>query len=132
MEKLLKLAALSFFVFIIYIIYLANTGQSSIFFNLVASMPYGDKIGHLAIFATLTFGANMLLNFRNVPFVNSKLPIYFGSVLVLLFAAVEELSQNFVASRTLDISDFIADIVGIAIATWLSYLFAERKRVISP
>ncbi|WP_226410779.1 hypothetical protein [Shewanella glacialimarina] len=32
--------------FIIWVIYLANTGGSSIFFDIVKHIPYGDKVGH--------------------------------------------------------------------------------------
>lgn len=36
---------------------------------------------------------------------------------VLVFAGFEELSQGFVATRSLDLTDFLADLVGIALAT---------------
>ena len=131
LNKVLTLAALSFFVFILYIIYLANTGQSSIFFKLVASIPYGDKVGHLAIFTTLTCAANYLFNFRYGALIAGKLPVYWGTCLVLLFAAIEELSQYFVVSRTLDINDFFADLLGIIIATWLTHFIAQRRKVLN-
>lgn len=103
--------AISFFSFILWIIYLANTGQESIFFRLVASLPYGDKIGHFFLFGILTLIANFAFKLRKVKVLASEL--YLGAILVFLFAFFEELSQTFFANRTLDASDLLFDCFGI-------------------
>jgi VanZ family protein len=118
-SKILSFVSILFFIFILWIIYLANTGQSSIFFTFVASVPYGDKIGHFFIFGLLTLGANILFKLKT--FRLYKLNIYFGSVFVLLFALCEELSQYFLASRTLDLFDFLADLLGVFIFSLLTH-----------
>ncbi|WP_235838571.1 VanZ family protein [Cognaticolwellia aestuarii] len=114
--KLISLLSVAFLGFIVWIIYLANTGQSSVFFNLVASIPYGDKLGHFCLFGLLTLGFNFVFKLKsfNLVFFNlASLKVYVGSSVVLLFAVLEELSQYFIPNRTLDATDLLADVVGI-------------------
>ena len=77
------ISTLVFFVFILWIIYLANTGQSSIFFDLVKMLPYGDKVGHLLLFGILTIGLNFMFKFKQIKL--SVLKVYWGSFIVLIF-----------------------------------------------
>jgi VanZ family protein len=83
-------------------------------------MPYGDKIGHFFIFGLLTLGANILFKLKT--FRLYQLNFYFGSTFVLLFALCEELSQHFLANRTLDSFDLLADLFGIFTFTLLTHL----------
>ncbi|TKB49171.1 VanZ family protein [Ferrimonas aestuarii] len=126
MNKFVTFLAAGFFCFILWVIYLANTGQPNVLFQLVKMIPYGDKVGHLLLFGTLTLLANLALGFR-VLSVN-RLPLYWGTALVTVFVAIEELSQHFIPSRTLDMLDFIADIIGILLFTGLSKLLANHLR----
>lgn len=64
MHKLTITLSSCFFLFIIWIIYLANTGQQSIFFDLVRLIPYGDKVGHFGLFGMLTLLANFASKFK--------------------------------------------------------------------
>ena len=109
--KVISALSIAFFGFILWVIYLANTGQSSIFFKFVSSIPYGDKLGHFCLFGVLALGANFTFKLKSFQLANFE--IYVGSALVLLFAVVEETSQHFIPSRTLDFADLIADILGI-------------------
>ena len=124
MHKAISLLSALFLAFIIWIIYLANTGQNSIFFEFVASIPYGDKLGHFCLFGALTLAANFAFRLKQVHFVG--LNIYRGSALVFLFVLLGELSQHFIPNRTLDISDFIADVFGILVFSILTKLFSKR------
>ncbi len=130
----LKLVSVTFFVFILWIIYLANTGQSSVFFKFVASIPYGDKVGHFCIFGSLTLAANFLLKCKSLTFTfasKKELKLYVGSILVFIFALTEELSQFFLANRTLDMFDLLADIIGIVIFSFFTaclYKYSKIKR----
>jgi VanZ family protein len=123
-NKLLNFFAISlacaFLGFIIWIIYLANTGGSSVFFDLIKFIPYGDKVGHLLLFGTLTYIANLALQFRC--FNLGKYAIYYGSVLVGVFVLVEEISQGYIATRTFDVADLAADAVGIGLFSYFSWL----------
>ena len=111
--RVISLLSLIFFSFILWIIYLANTGQSSIFFRLIATIPYGDKVGHFCLFGLLSLGANVLFKLKSYRI--AKFNIYAGSIFVLSFALIEELSQYFIPSRTLDIFDLLADLSGVVI-----------------
>jgi len=110
-KTLIPILSISFFGFILWIIYLANTGQNSVFFNFVASIPYGDKLGHFCLFGLLTLAANFTFKLRSFQLLS--IDIYLGSILVLLFVVIEELSQYFIATRTLDVLDLSADFLGI-------------------
>lgn len=121
--KLCGLLTLLFFIFIAWIIYLANTGQSSIFFTLVASIPYGDKIGHFCLFGLLTLGANFAFKLKQLHLFS--LPVYIGSIVVFIFIIFEELSQYFIPSRTLDITDLLADMFGIIIFNFITSYIAK-------
>lgn len=127
MHKLIMIISSCFFVFIIWVVYLANTGQQSIIFDIVRSIPYGDKIGHLGLFGVLTLLANIALKFK--VFRLGAIKVFWGTAAVLVFVTVEELSQHFIPTRTLDIYDYTADIIGILIFTWLSGILAKKSLI---
>ncbi|GAA0788746.1 MULTISPECIES: VanZ family protein [Pseudomonadati] len=114
------LTAGAFLGFIVWIIYLANTGGASVFFDLIKHIPYGDKVGHCLLFGTLTFLANLTLKFKTIKW--GSISLYLGSSLVAVFVLVEEMSQGFIPSRTLDGADLLADGVGIALFSYFSWL----------
>ena len=111
MHKLISILSIFFLGFITWIIYLANTGKNSIFFEFVGSIPYGDKLGHFCLFGLLTLGVNFAFKLKQYAVIS--LNIYVGSTIVFLFVLIEELSQYFIPSRTLDAADLLADVVGI-------------------
>lgn len=47
-------------------------------------------------------------------------------MIVLLFAGIEELSQYFFPSRTLDIYEFLADFVGVVLASFVGRVFTKQ------
>lgn len=115
MNNILKtffpLCAVMFFCFILWIIYLANTGQNSIFFQFVASIPYGDKLGHFCLFGVLTLATNLAFKFKSFSFYSME--VFLGTILVLSFVVIEEFSQYFIPNRSFDLIDLTADFVGI-------------------
>jgi hypothetical protein len=119
MHRISATIAIGFFMFILWIIYLANTGEKSIFFDFVRSFPYGDKVGHAGLFGFLTLVAVIGSKFRCFNF--GKFKIYHGATWVVLFVVGEEISQAFIPSRTFDLVDLVADVVGIAVATCMAY-----------
>lgn len=119
------IVAILFFAFIVWIIYLANTGGDSIFFDFVRTIPYGDKIGHVGLFGFLTLLSIIGLGFRSVAF--NRLRIYYGCILVLIFVFVEEFSQIFISSRTFDLGDLAANLVGILIATAMCFWIKNKQ-----
>lgn len=108
---------LSFFGFILWIIYAADSGTSNVFLRVVDVIPYGDKLAHAWLYGCLALLLNLLLK-RKVLMVRS-VRLQLGSVLVLGFAVVEELSQGFFATRSLDGWDLVADVLGVYLAAFL-------------
>ncbi len=127
MYRIAAFAASSFFLFTIWVIYLANTGGSSVFFNISNSTPYGDKIGHLILFGSFTFLLNFALKFRRFTLFSKS--ILTGTVCIVLFALGEEISQAFIATREFDLIDLASDAVGIGFFNFLSERLSKRRFV---
>lgn len=102
---------------IIWAITQANSGAHNAVFNLLGTLPYGDKIGHFLLFGCLAFFLSLAL--KRVGFYLFKWKVYSGCALVLCFALIEEASQYFLPTRTLDIWDIAADTAGILSAAAL-------------
>jgi len=113
----LCVAFLSCFVFILWIIYAADSGANNVFLYIVDLVPYGDKVGHIWLYGCLALLLNLLLK-RKVVMVKS-IQVQLGSILVLGFAVLEELSQGFFATRSLDGWDLVGDVLGVYIAAFL-------------
>jgi len=125
------LMPLSFFIFISYIIFLADTADHNFAFRLVGQVPYGDKVAHAVLYGVMALLLNYALGFTRVrlpthlikPFPKilgalANAP-YMGSIIVLAFATLEELSQYYIPSRTFDMGDLLADFVGVALFSFL-------------
>ncbi len=126
-HKLIILISTGFFGFILWILYLANTGQQSLFFDLLVDVPYGDKISHLCLFGLLTLTANIAFKFKTILYLNRR--IFLGTLLVIIFVIIEELSQHFIPTRTFDIQDLAADSLGIFIFSLFSYWLHTKLRL---
>ena len=124
MYKLAASFSVLFFIFILWVISMANTGENSVFFKFVASIPYGDKLGHFCLFGLLTLGSNIAFKFNTVSL--GRFNIYRGTFLVIIFVVLEELSQGFIPSRSMDVVDLLADIVGILVFTAVYYYLSEN------
>ena len=96
---------------IIWAITQANSGAHNAVFNWLGMLPYGDKIGHFLLFGCLAFFLSLAL--KRLGFYLFTWKIYWGCALVLSFALIEEVSQYFLPTRTLDIWDIAADAAGI-------------------
>ena len=123
MYRLVTLLAICFSAFILWIIYLANTGGNSIFFDLVRSIPNGDKFGHAGLFGFLTL--IIIIASKYLSFKLGKLNIYYGVMVVIPLIIGEELSQAFIASRTFDFVDIVADFIGVGIAIGFAFLASK-------
>ena len=115
---------LSFFIFISYIIFLADTADYNFAFHMVGKVPHGDKICHALLYGMMAFLLNYGLGFRYIQYKNIsvrcckgttpyKFHIQVGSIIVLIFATLEECSQYFIPSRTFDLWDLAADFIGV-------------------
>jgi hypothetical protein len=105
--------ALILFSFMGWLIAQANIGNSNIFFELVHSIPFGDKLGHFILYGTLSLLTIIAFNYKYVSINGYRIP--YGAFIVLLLAIAEEVTQLFVSNRTFDTVDLLADISGIII-----------------
>lgn len=113
--------AAGFGVFLVWVIRRANAGADAVFFDLARAVPMGDKLGHFLLFGLLAWAMNLALAGRS--FLLWRRPavrMYFGTAGVLVLVTVEELSQAWFPSRTCDVRDWVADVLGIAFFTWVS------------
>jgi len=100
---------LSFFFFISYIIFLADTADLNYGLEIVRIIPYGDKFFHALLYGMMAMFLNYGLDYKKF------YRVQLGAILVLTFAAIEECSQYFIATRTFDLGDLLADLVGIVL-----------------
>jgi VanZ family protein len=107
-----------FFSFICWIIYEADQGASNVFLTFVRTIPFGDKLGHVGLYGLLTFLINLAMRCQVVYLLRFKIQI--GSLMVLGFSLTEELAQGLFPSRSLDVADAVADVIGIAVAAYMS------------
>ncbi len=109
-SNILKIVApLGFFIFISSIIFIADNANYNFALRWVGAIPYGDKLGHATLYGVMAMLLNYGLSYRKIK------GVQLGAVLVLTFAILEEFSQIYIPSRTFDLYDILADIVGVLI-----------------
>ncbi len=118
------LPAVLFFAFIGWIIIDADLGTKNPFIQFAHSIPYGDKIGHACIYGTMAILVTVASRFKTWSL--AQLPIFYGTSLVLLFALAEEGTQYFFKTRSFDLYDVLADLIGISIAALMLTLWRAR------
>jgi VanZ family protein len=116
----MKRAAVLFTIFIIVIIILADMGKLPRLLNMIYDFHYGDKLGHFVLFGLLNFfitrAALSAFSSRN------PLRVVVTAYLILaLFVAVEEYSQNYFPSRTAEWFDLIAGCAGMFVGGWIAF-----------
>ena len=116
-DRLRIILPLSFFLFISFIIYLADTADYNFAFRVVGHIPYGDKLMHGLLYGVMALLLNYGLNFKSKKIFGFNLQI--GAMIVLTFAGLEEITQYWLPSRTCDFFDFVADVVGVILFSFL-------------
>lgn len=101
----------SFFAVLLAIIYKADTANYNFAFHVVGMIPYGDKIAHAILYGIMVYLLNYGLNGKR------WLRMEIGSLIVFVFAFVEEVSQLYFPSRSFDWFDLLADAIGILAVT---------------
>lgn len=120
-----RVLASGFILFMLVIVTIANRGEGDRWWSFIHSIPYGDKIGHVGLMGMLCLLCNLAFTPRRFRF----LPAFISRVTFILFALItlEELSQAFIATRTCDLLDWLADLTGLAlgqmVATYIRKFF---------
>jgi VanZ family protein len=92
--------------------------------------PGADKLGHLAVYAGLSFVVYAGL-VRSNPGVGVRLRVLIPIVFTTAYGVTDEIHQRFVPNRSFDVYDLLADAVGATIAvagTELIRLIRQGKR----
>jgi len=113
--------ALLFLLFILLIIVAADMGVLASYLGFIYDFPGGDKAGHFILYGILSF---LLARAFPRPARLGGLSTPIVTLLLLVFAALEEYSQKFFATRTYDLVDLTFSFLGILVGTWL----ASRKK----
>jgi polysaccharide biosynthesis protein VpsQ len=124
-ENMRWLPAVAFFSFLIWVIVAADSGRQNYFLQLAASLPYGDKIGHVLLFAALALLLNFATKARQLAV--GPVRLYLGVVLTLGFALLEEGSQLLFPARSFELLDILADLLGVTLATLLTKAFYQLR-----
>lgn len=104
--KLILISA--YLVFIVVVVYLANTRQLfAPFFSWLHRTPGADKICHFILAGGFAVAVNWLLKCRPLG------PTQLGTVLCLIFATLEEISQIWIPVRSFDLMDMAMNTLGI-------------------
>jgi polysaccharide biosynthesis protein VpsQ len=123
---LTRIAALAFGLFIITAVVIANRGESDSWWPFIHHIPYGDKLGHIGLFGALSFLCNLALPGFRVRFLPRFITATSFSLLVLI--SLEEISHAFLPTRSCDIFDWLADLVGLAIGQITAGILASCSR----
>ena len=110
---LTRIAAGACLVFFITISVIADRGEGSRWWGFIDHIPQGDKLGHVLLVGTMA----LLCNLAIPPQPRAWLPrfITLTTLLLLIVFTLDELAQAFIPTRTCDIFDWLADLVGLAL-----------------
>lgn len=107
------------FAFIATITVLADVDHHNPLFDAIRNTPYGDKVCHFLFYGVFAFFVHRALDLRTWNLFGLDVPA--GPLVILCAATLEELSQRYFPQRTLDLVDWLADLAGITLFTWLSH-----------
>jgi hypothetical protein len=126
MPRLLLLLVFALFtIAFVSILVIANHGGGEQLWGFLASIPCGDKLGHLGLVGTLSFLLNLVLDGRRAP--GRRGGMMPGSLILLVLMTLEEGSQAFLAYRSFDLLDGLANIVGIICGEGLVRMLPDRR-----
>ncbi len=92
----------------------------------IKAVPYYDSIGHFALFGIFGFLVEMAFRGRKYELFSLYFPI--GSILVALYATIDEILQTFSRNRAFDLHDLGFGLLGIIVAYWFSKKLLNRER----
>ncbi|MFT5195811.1 MAG: VanZ family protein [Cellvibrionaceae bacterium] len=115
-------ASFVFSLFLVVIIYMANTGSNRLL-GYLYTVPNFDKIGHFVLFGALAFFVNRALGCKKTNLFGNIVLV--GSMWVISFVVLEEVSQIFIATRNFSISDLMYDMVGIYIGGFMAVVTSQ-------
>lgn len=120
-------AALGFIAFFIWIVTIADAGNGTPWWSgIISRIPYGDKVGHLCLVSLLSFLCHLAFPSRK------RSGVTLTTLMLLTILTLEELSQGWISTRTLDVFDWLADLAGLVVGQFCGTRAGEfiKSRVI--
>ena len=111
LQIVFQLIAIGFGCLIIGIIWLANRGELKQYIQPFISFSHADKLWHFLLIGFLSLLVNLAFMANRVRVGGVRFLI--GSLIVTIVVTLEELSQGFLETRTMDVYDWLADVAGI-------------------
>lgn len=112
---------------IAWVIAQANTGERHPWLDAFLRWPAADKIGHFMIYGLLAVCLDAAMRWRSI-----KLPqgwqLPWAGLLVLAFSFMEEASQLFTTTRSPDVLDLLANLLGVGVFCLLGRWVVKRRR----
>lgn len=121
----MKWTAILFTLFILLIIVMADAGILADYLGFLYLYPFGDKVGHFALYGILALLINLTL-FRALPDQSRSLLATKCSLILALLIGLEEFSQQYFVSRTFDLVDLGFSYMGVIGFSWLALNIKNR------
>lgn len=121
-----KRFAFVFVIFILLIVILADSGNLPRGITRLYSFSYGDKVGHFLLMGLLGFFLNRA-TLASHPNDKPALVVLKVSAALAFFVAFEEISQQYFPYRTFSMVDLAFSLAGVAIFSWLAFLFRRKE-----
>lgn len=119
----MKILAILFTLFIVAVIILADQHALPPFIRALYDFPNGDKAGHFILFGLLNFFLTSAFLSRLTP--DRKWVALLVGLTLALAVTAEEFSQQYFASRTFDLVDLSASLLGLLLGGWAA-LYIKR------
>ena len=120
-----RLLLLAFFISLVGLIVSVDSGSMPQLWGPVYAIPFGDKVGHFVLMGIFSFLANLSLNCREVRWAGRSMML--GTLIVFVLVAGEEISQAFIATRSCDAVDFLADTAGILLGAMAAKHYSRMR-----
>lgn len=95
----------------------ANRGVIPYTLAQMSAFPGRDLLGHFLIAAGITYLVNRAISWRTIRCKSRRFLL--GSVLIVLFLTIEEISQVFLPTREFSFLDLGSDYFGVVLVGWV-------------
>lgn len=109
----------------LFIIYLADRGLLKAVYRFIGVHPGSDKLGHFVLIGGSAGLLNLALGLRTVRWCGRGWLL--GSVIIVIFCTLEEISQHWLPARSFDLLDLAGDYAGIFCFGWLAKRVARWR-----
>jgi len=109
------------------VIFLADNGSLPHSIRAIYDFPNGDKVGHFILFGLLSFVLTQAFLASQPNPRRQRVAVSIGLILAL-FIALEEWSQQFFSTRTFDLFDLLAGYLGLFTGGGAAYKTRRPQR----